>query len=216
MSDDHLDRLVERLNDGDLEAAERAFTAYEPYLRMAVRRRISGRLRAKLDSMDVVQSAWADVLRGFRDTGWRFADRSHLRAFLLRIVYCRLIDRQRQHHQALTRERSLDEVDPHELPRSAAPRPSEVAEGQEAWERLLNACPPRHQEIVRLRRQGLRLTEIAEQTGLHEGSVRRILYDLARRLSVSRRTATRSHGEPTDDHVLDPDLDPPSPGDTDH
>ena len=214
MSDDHLDRLIERLNDGDVEAAERAFTAYEPYLRMAVRRRLSGRLRAKLDSMDVVQSAWADVLRGFRENGWRFADRSHLRAFLLRIVYCRLIDRQRQHHQAIARERSLNEVDPRDLPRSVAPRPSEIAEGQEAWERLLGACPPRHQEILRLRRQGLRLTEIAEKTGLHEGSIRRILYDLARRLSVSRRTATRSAGEATDDLADETDLagEPPEPG----
>jgi RNA polymerase sigma factor (sigma-70 family) len=192
MSDDHLDRLVERLNDGDVEAAERAFLAYEPYLRMAVRRRLNGRLRAKLDSMDVVQSAWVDVLKVFRETGWRFADRSHLRAFLLRVVYCRLVDRQRQHHQAVERERSLVELDVADMPRSTSPRPSEVAEGQEMWERLLNACAPRHQEIVRLRRQGLRLAEIAEQTGLHEGSIRRILYDLARKLSVERRTATRA------------------------
>jgi len=204
MSEDHLDRLIERLNDGDLDAAERAFTAYEPYLRMAVRRRISGRLRAKLDSMDVVQSAWADVLRGFRETNWRFADRAHLRAFLLRVVYCRLVDRQRQHHQALSRERSLSDVDPQDLPRSSAPRPSEVAEGQEAWERLMQACPPRHQEIVRLRRQGLRLAEIAQRTGLHEGSIRRILYDLARRLSVARRTATRSAVPPEEDEEPDP------------
>jgi RNA polymerase sigma factor (sigma-70 family) len=195
MSDDHLDRLIERLNDGDVEAAERAFVAYEPYLRMAVRRRLSGRMRAKLDSMDVVQSAWADVLRGFRDNGLKFADRSHLRAFLLRVVYCRLVDRQRQHHIAIERERSLDEIEPHDVPRAATPRPSEVAEGQEMWERVLDACPPKHREIVRLRRQGLRLAEIAEQTGFHEGSIRRILYDLARRLSVSRRTATRSLDE---------------------
>jgi DNA-binding IclR family transcriptional regulator len=43
-----------------------------------------------------------------------------------------------------------------------------------------------------LKRQGLLLTEIAARTGLHEGSIRRILYDLARRLAISRRTALRS------------------------
>ena len=34
---------------------------------------------------------------------------------------------------------------------------------------------------------GFRLGEIAARTGMHEGSVRRILYDLARRLAVARR-----------------------------
>ena len=61
-------------------AAERAFLAYEPYLRMAVRRQLHGALRAKLDSVDIVQSVWADLLSGFREAGWRFNDRSHLRA----------------------------------------------------------------------------------------------------------------------------------------
>ncbi|MBV8228378.1 MAG: hypothetical protein JO329_00205, partial [Planctomycetaceae bacterium] len=84
MSDEHLDELIERLNDGDIDAAERAFLAYEPYLRMAVRRQLNGPLRSKLDSMDIVQSVWADVLCGFREAGWRFADRAHLRAFLTR------------------------------------------------------------------------------------------------------------------------------------
>ena len=31
--------------------------------------------------------------------------------------------------------------------------------------------------------------ELAERTGMHEGSVRRILYELARRLSIVRRAA---------------------------
>ncbi len=47
-----------------------------------------------------------------------------------------------------------------------------------------------HREILFLKRQGLLLTEIAARTGYHEGSIRRILYDLARRLAVRRRTAS--------------------------
>ncbi|MBX6314134.1 MAG: sigma-70 family RNA polymerase sigma factor, partial [Isosphaeraceae bacterium] len=78
-----------------------------------------------------------------------------------------------------------------DLPPATSPRPSQVAQGHEFWERLLQACPPIHQEIVRLRLKGFRLGEIASQTGLHEGSVRRILYELARRLSVNRGAAIR-------------------------
>jgi RNA polymerase sigma-70 factor (ECF subfamily) len=187
MSDEYLDELIQRLNAGDIDAAERAFLAYEPYLRMAVRRQLNGPLRSKLDSMDIVQSVWADVLCGFREAGWRFADRAHLRAFLTRVACNRLIDRRRQHHRALEREQPLTEVSPKDLPRSSQPRPSEVAQVHELWERMLENCPPAHREILILRRQGLPLTEIAARSGLHEGSVRRILYKLARRLAVDPR-----------------------------
>ncbi len=192
MSVDHLDELIERLNDGDIVAAERAFLAYEPYLRMAVRRQLTGPLRSKLDSMDVVQSVWADVLCRFREAGWRFTDRSHLRAFLVKVARNRLIDRRREHHRAIEQERSLNELRSHELPRADQPRPSEVAQGHELWERMLQKCPPAHREILRLKRQGFPLSEIAMRTGLHEGSIRRILYDLARRLAVPRRGTDRS------------------------
>ena len=101
---DPLDELIERLNKGDMSAAERAFVAYEPYLRMAVRRRLSGPLRTKLDSMDIVQSVWANVLAGLGDSGWRFADRSHFRAFLVKAARNRLIDRRRQLHRAIEKE----------------------------------------------------------------------------------------------------------------
>jgi RNA polymerase sigma-70 factor (ECF subfamily) len=191
---DPLDELIERLNKGDMSAAERAFLAYEPYLRMAVRRRLSGPLRTKLDSMDIVQSVWADVLSGFRDSGRKFTDRSHLRAFLVKVARNRLIDRRRQHHRAIEAERPLAETAPAELPRARGPRPSEIAQSNELWKWMLDQCSPAHREILVLRRQGLLLTEIAERTGLHEGSIRRILYDLARRLADWRRIAPCSSG----------------------
>jgi RNA polymerase sigma-70 factor (ECF subfamily) len=194
MSVDQLDELIARLNDGDVVAAERAFLAYEPYLRMAVRRQLNGPLRSKLDSMDIVQSVWADVLCRFRESGWRFADRTHLRAFLIKVARNRLIDRRREHHRALEQERPLDETAAQDLPLLSQPRPSEVAQGHELWDRMLEKCPPAHREILRLKRQGLSLNEIASRTGLHEGSIRRILYDLARRLAIPRRTPSSSSG----------------------
>ena len=71
---------------------------------------------------------------------------------------------------------------PHGLP-SLQPGPSEVVQARDLWERILTQCPHEHRPLLELRRQGYSLTEIAERTGLPEGSVRRILRTLARQLA---------------------------------
>lgn len=190
MSHESLDHWIGRLNDGEVEAVEPVFRAYEPYLRIAVRRRLSPRLRSKVDSGDIVQSVFADMLRGVRDGGWHFAGRPQLLAFLHKVARRRLADRYRKHGPALEREHPLDEAPSRSLADAAQPRPSQEAQGREFWEGVLRACPPAHHEVVRLRMKGFRMGEIASRTGLHEGSVRRILYDLARRLSIVRGAAS--------------------------
>jgi RNA polymerase sigma-70 factor (ECF subfamily) len=183
--DSGLDLLLAKLCRGDSAAAEQVFLAYEPYLRLVVRRQLSPHLRAKFDSVDIVQSVWADVLDGFREAGWRFVDVAHLRAFLVKATRNRFIDRIRQHQRALEREQTLPRKEAH-LPASRQPRPSEVAQAGELWEQMLALCPPAHRELLFLKREGLPLAEIATRTGLHESSVRRILYDLARQLAATR------------------------------
>src|SRR5690242_7408260 len=104
MSPESLQALLEALCRGDEAAAEKVFLHYEPYLRKVVRRQLPARLRTKFDSLDVVQSAWADLLYGFREAGWRFPNATSLCAFLVRVTRNRFLDRARQHHTALDRE----------------------------------------------------------------------------------------------------------------
>jgi RNA polymerase sigma-70 factor (ECF subfamily) len=194
-----LDLLLDKLCRGDAAAAEQVFTAYEPYLRMVVRRQLSPSLRAKFDSVDVVQSVWADVLDGFREAGWRFADAAHLRAFLVKATQNRFIDRIRQHERALALEEPLPGDQSESAPTSPQPRPSEVAQADELWTQMLGLCPPAHRPVLELKRQGLPLAEIAARTGLHPSSVRRILYDLARQLAEKQKPAASSEvAEPCD------------------
>jgi RNA polymerase sigma-70 factor (ECF subfamily) len=183
---DPLDTLLERLTNGELEAAEEVFLTFEPVLRVMVRRWLTPRLRTKFDSMDVVQSVWADLLRGFQMPGWHFQDRDHLRAYLAKVTYNHFARNCRQHSQALMREQPFGAGEPRGLPPSDQPRPSEIAQADELWELLMELCPPAHRELLRLKRQGFPLAEIASRTGLHESSVRRILYNLARRLAAAR------------------------------
>ena len=183
MGDEPLQRLLQQLSGGDPEAAEQVFRTYEPYLRKVVRRQLPARLRVKFDSIDVVQSVWADVLKGLRQSDWRFESVAQLRAFLVRATRNRFIDRVRQHDVVLAHE---DAVPAGDLARTcAAPSaaPSENAQAGELWERMLTLCPPDHQKLLELRRQGYTLEEIAARTGMHEGSVRRVLRTLARQLA---------------------------------
>jgi RNA polymerase sigma-70 factor (ECF subfamily) len=181
---DPLQPLLEQLCHGDPEAARCAFVVCEPYLRMVVRRQLTAPLRAKFDSTDVVQSVWADLLTGFRAGTWSFDTAGQLRAFLAKATHNRLIDRMRREQAALHHECHVDSADLADV--LAAPQPEAAAalEAEELWQLLLALCPPQHRELLHLKRQGLSLAEIAERTGLHESSVRRVLYDLAGRLAV--------------------------------
>ncbi len=180
---DPLEIVLEQLTAGDADAAERVFAAYAPYLRMVVRRQLTPALRAKFDSMDIVQSVWADLLGGFQAGCWEFANPHQLRAFLLRVTRNRLIDRVRQQQTPLRRETRMDMDALSALPQ---PRPAEAGaqlEAEEMWQRLVALCPPKHRALLELKRQGASIGEIATQSGLHAGSVRRIFCDLAARLT---------------------------------
>jgi RNA polymerase sigma factor (sigma-70 family) len=186
MSADPLDAVLDRLCHGDDKAAEQVFLAYEPYLRLVIRRQLPASMRSKLDSTDVVQSVWVDVLHGFREAGWRFTNTAQLRAFLVKAARNRFIDRVRQHGRALEAEQPLAETD-QAAAASVQPQASDIAQAAELWEKLLALCPPSHHELLELKRQGYSLGEIAARTGLHEGSIRRILYDLARRAGFQNK-----------------------------
>ena len=189
MQVDSLDALLEELNSGDDAATEKAFIAYEPYLRKVVRRLLPGALRAKFDSIDVVHSVYGDVLSAFREGGMRFGTVAQLRAFLVRATRNRFIDRVRQYQTAVKKERPIGDADISRVLLSPGPRPSESVAAAELWERLLALCPPEHHELLRLRRAGASASEIAARVGIHEGSVRRVLRDLSVKLACSASPA---------------------------
>jgi RNA polymerase sigma-70 factor (ECF subfamily) len=180
-----LELLLERLNQGDVAAAEQVVVAYEPYLRLVVRRSLSRRLRTKFDSVDVVQSVWVHLLHGLRKASWQFADKAQLLAFLVTVTRRRLVSRARHHQLAIARERPAG-APLEDFPARREPQPEDVAQAEELWATMLALSAPEHHEVLRLRRQGLVLTEIGARTGLHEGSVRRILRTLSRQLALER------------------------------
>ncbi len=87
----------------------------------------------------------------------------------------------RQQKNSLKHERELTFEDGDLLTRQNNPaRVSQDLRVEELWARIQECCPERHLPLLKLKRQGKSLSEIAAKTGLHESSVRRILYDLSR------------------------------------
>jgi RNA polymerase sigma-70 factor (ECF subfamily) len=197
MTGEPLDVLLDRLRDGDETVAGQIVADYEPYLRMVVRRCLPDRLRAKFDSLDVVQSVWVHVLHALRGRAWQVADRARLQALLVTVARRRLVSRYRHHRAAVEREQPGGDA-LQGLPEPRESRPSEVAVADELWQRMLALCPPEHHDLLRLRREGLLLHEIAARTGMHEGSVRRVLRRLARQLALGQEPLAAT-GTPEDE-----------------
>jgi RNA polymerase sigma-70 factor (ECF subfamily) len=185
-----LDALLARLNSGDDAAVKQLFVAFEPYMRMVIRRRLAGPLRAKFDSADVVQSVWADFVDGLQKSKWTFENLDQFRAFLIKMTRNRFIDRLRKHRESVRREVTLPTRNDG-LPADRCPRVSENFYSDELWHQMVQVCPSDHYELLALKRQGASIAEIAIRTNLHEGSVRRILYDIARRVARLRKHAAR-------------------------
>jgi RNA polymerase sigma-70 factor (ECF subfamily) len=180
-----LETLLDKMRAGDFQAAEQLFVAYEPQLRLIARRQLSRRLRAKFDSLDVVQSVWTRALREFRDRGCDMSSTAHLRNFFIRVTRNCFTDRLRHYRTALAAEQPLTDASGAGAVASGQPRPSEIAQANELWQTMLAICPPQHHEVLQLKRQGFKLAAIAAHTGLHQDSVRRILRQLARQLACA-------------------------------
>jgi RNA polymerase sigma-70 factor (ECF subfamily) len=196
MKADPADLLLEQLARGNVEAAADLYAAFTPYLRAIVRRQLSDALRPKFDSADVVQSVWVHVVRQLGKSGWKVQDGDQLRALLATIARRRLVSRVRHHARAVGAERG-GEGELAAAPDEGYPRPSEVAQADELWDELLRLCPAEHHEVLRLRREGLLFAEIATRTGLHEGSVRRILRRLSRELALRQEPLPGAEPGPT-------------------
>ncbi len=184
-----LDSLMARLNAGDEAVVNQMFVAFEPYMRMVVRRRMAGSLRAKFDSADVVQSVWADVVQNLRAARWKFENLDQFRALLITMTRNRFIDRLRKHQASLRHEVALPKLSRDELPADRCPRVSQNFYADELWQQMIEVCPSAHYRLLAMKREGATIAEIARRSNLHEGSVRRILYDVARRVALLRQGA---------------------------
>lgn len=186
--DDELPRerfqsLLQRVADGDDEASTELVAEYGSHILKAVRRRMNRNLRDRFDSQDFEQAVWASFF-GHISVVQRFDSSGDLAGFLSRMAQNKVIDAGRR-----TKTRRESNGASEELPgvghdnrrNYSEPTPSQFAVARESWDRLNVDEPENARELLRLKFKGATQAEIAEQMGVSDRHVRRILSRIARK-----------------------------------
>lgn len=72
--EDKIEELVNHALTGEKEAIDELYRIYGPKLRSAVREKLGKNLRSHMDSIDLVQSVWGDVLSEFEQFTYQGSD----------------------------------------------------------------------------------------------------------------------------------------------
>jgi RNA polymerase sigma-70 factor (ECF subfamily) len=172
------DDLLERLNQGQGEAAEEIFERYASRLVALARGRLDAGARRKVDPEDVLQSVFRSFFARYEDGRFDLQDWDGLWALLV-VLTLRKCGRKVEYLRAAMRDcRREFEPRPSDGESSAAwealarePTPDEVVSLTELTEQLMQGLDPKRREMVSLRLQGYTVAEISQQVGLSERAV---------------------------------------------
>lgn len=174
--------LVRRLKEGDPGAWDELYARYRDPLLFAIRNGMGARLRAVVQSEDILQSVAVDAFRAmpaFEDRG-----QGSLKAFLHRLVQNKLRDRGRA---AGAQKRSGGQaITPSVEAAAAAPEPAYLdADRYGRLERALAVLPDDMREIVVLRQlHGLSSKEAATRTQRSDDAARKLYSRAMARLTM--------------------------------
>ena len=183
---------LKRAGDGDEEAAERLWARYYDKVVPAVRVRLGAKLRAKVETMDIVQQVFLEAVQTSKER--EFKSEGHFRAWLSRIVENRIRKTARdwgRQKRAQAKDRPL--LNTRQEVRSGTDkhrRPVSIVEEFDQLELMETAMegmdePVRELIVMRLFEE-LTYGEIGEATGRNEDAARkavsRAVEALARRM----------------------------------
>jgi RNA polymerase sigma factor (sigma-70 family) len=179
--------LLERYRDGDEMAAEAIFTRYFQRLTSLARSRLSPRLSHRTDPEDIVLSVYRSFFIDARVGRFTLRRGGDLWRLLASITKRKLL-RQARHHTAdrrsVDRELPLDRAEEgcYSI-RGHEPTPEDAIALSDELERVFSGLNAFGRRLLELRLQGAELSEIAEDTGRSERTVRRTLGQIRERLA---------------------------------
>jgi RNA polymerase sigma factor (sigma-70 family) len=157
--------LFARIQAGDADAVAALYERYATAFRYVIRARLKPELRSTLDSTDVLQSAFRELLlrEGYDEA---FASPEAFVAFLKTIIERKVLRAARKRRpEALTPNAEEQVMD-------RAPPAHEVVSAEERWRKALAALPLVYRRVAILWREGHSQTEIAAEVKISERTVR--------------------------------------------
>ncbi|MBL8744731.1 MAG: hypothetical protein JNK58_00085 [Phycisphaerae bacterium] len=173
-----------------LEGAERehAYSELVRLLMIMVRARMSPRLRASRESVDVCQSVAKSFVHDWQTGRLRFENEAALAGYLQTIVRNKLADlarrdtAQRRGGGAVPLAIDDEHGVPSENIPAQSPGASTIAAAAELQSRLLDSITPEEHRLIDLRRRGIEWDQIAEMLGESSAALRKRWSRLQERL----------------------------------
>jgi RNA polymerase sigma factor (sigma-70 family) len=179
--------LLERYCDGDDAAADAIFARYFLRLTSLARSRLSRRLSRRTDPEDIVLSVYRSFFIDARAGRYALSRGGDLWRLLASMTKHKLL-RHARHHTAdcrsVDRELPLDRAEEGcYAHRGWEPSPEDAVALSDQLERVFSGLDSLGRRVLELRLQGAPLSEIAEDTGRSERTVRRALGQIRERLA---------------------------------
>jgi RNA polymerase sigma factor (sigma-70 family) len=148
--------LLARARSGDRDAIYKLIKEYEPHVRRVAHRRVSPRLRALFDTMDMVQSINRSFMLGLKQNKFPITSPEHLIRLVVVMLKRKVSRRQK---------RRDDEIEVHQQYVELTPRtpenPAEKAEREDLLRQIMNWLNERGRRLLELFLQKYSLAESA-------------------------------------------------------
>lgn len=169
-----------RFRDGDPETVRAFWEQYGPMLHKVAAKHLADQLRRRIGPEDIVQSACRTFLRRAQGGQFQMDDAESLWRLLCAITLTKVREQARFHGRKKRGMNQEVHANPDESsagfqPVAPGPSPEEQVEFAEQFEALLGGLDEEERQIVDLKLQECTHDQIAEQLGISERTVRRIV-----------------------------------------
>jgi RNA polymerase sigma factor (sigma-70 family) len=181
--DDDFVSLIARARAGDQAAIRLFLSRFGREVQMMVRARLPQQLRDQYDSSDFAQAVWLSFFSDLPRDAPSFQKVVHLRRYLAGVARNKIYEEHRrltrtQKYDICREERLYIRRNGRDVPRdviSPDPSPSQSAQAEDHFKRLIEGCSQREFDVIKLRSLGLTFAEIEARTGVKERTARRII-----------------------------------------
>ncbi len=175
-----LKELLERAVGGDNDAVAALVQRFDLPLRAAIRHRLGAKLRLRLDTDDILQSALTEALG--RLPGFEYRSEGEFLGWLAQVAERRIQMQARRHgagRRDPRREHRLQTRDDFANQLTAPPDRAHASDVRGRLEEAVGRLPERERSVVQLHLKGKNFGEIAVECGLKDKSAARYLFQCA-------------------------------------